>query len=220
MSALKLPFLLSDAIAMRVSATPPNPPSPPKDHIIPDWRERFLKALGLPCVLLRGVYWSAAFIEMTVIIAKGNPSGPISKHVLSTLAANGTSERIRFTPLFFFGVMLSLCGTLLRVQSFRTLGRLFTFELCIRDDHALITDGPYSVILCANVTGSWVRECGLLNTWFGRSLVFMWLLVAAAVILSLFLRIPSEEKILKRRFGPEWEEWADNVPYKLIPGVF
>ena len=53
MSLLKLPFIIMDVVGMIVSATPPNPPHPFSEHIVPDWREKFLKALAWPCVWLR-----------------------------------------------------------------------------------------------------------------------------------------------------------------------
>lgn len=50
---LKVPLLFIDAIAMRVTGTPPNGALPREEHVVPDWRERFLKSLAWPCVLLR-----------------------------------------------------------------------------------------------------------------------------------------------------------------------
>lgn len=53
MSLLKLPFIIVDIIGIHITATPPNPPVPFSEHIIPDWREKFLKSLAWPCSLLR-----------------------------------------------------------------------------------------------------------------------------------------------------------------------
>ncbi|TFK33510.1 hypothetical protein BDQ12DRAFT_615142 [Crucibulum laeve] len=236
MSLAKLPFILADAIGMRITATPPNPPSPPKEHIIPDWRERFLKSLAMPARMLRTLYWSAALIEISIILANQNPYGPISRHILPLFVLKrGTISLIRPTPLFIFGNLLTFYGTVLRIQCYRTLGILFSFELCIRVNHKLVTHGPYSYVrhpsytamimtivgaFISNLQGSWVRECGVLDTWIGRGLLLFWLLVAAAVILSLILRIPAEDSILKRQFGDEWIQWAEKVPYRLIPHIY
>lgn len=50
---LKVPLLFLDAIGMRVTGTPPNGALPREQHVVPDWRERFLKSLAWPCVVLR-----------------------------------------------------------------------------------------------------------------------------------------------------------------------
>lgn len=50
---LKIPLLFSDAIGMRITGKPPNLPLPLEEHVVPDWRERFLKSLAWPCVFLR-----------------------------------------------------------------------------------------------------------------------------------------------------------------------
>lgn len=53
MTLLKIPFIVADGMWMSLSATPPNEALPKEDHIIPDWKERFLKSLATPCVALR-----------------------------------------------------------------------------------------------------------------------------------------------------------------------
>lgn len=50
---LKIPLIIIDALWMCLSGTPPNPPRPLKEHIIPNWRERFLRSLGWPGKMLR-----------------------------------------------------------------------------------------------------------------------------------------------------------------------
>ena len=59
------------------------------------------------------------------------------------------------------------------------------------------------------------RACVL----YGR-LVAFWLSVVSAVVLSLVLRVPNEEEILKEKFGEEWTEWAEKVRYRFVPGVY
>lgn len=122
------------------------------------------------------------------------------------------------------------------MHCYRTLGKLFTFELSIMKDHTLITTGPYAYVRHPSYTGlivtivggylshisegSWVRESGLLETTVGLGILVVFITIGLAVILSLLLRIPSEDMILRRRFGVEWEEWARRVPYKIVPGIY
>ncbi|KAG6818585.1 hypothetical protein H0H93_003749 [Arthromyces matolae] len=236
MSLVKIPFIIIDAVNMKINATPPNPPVPPNDLIIPDWREKFLRSLGRPCRLLRTMYWFVCIMEILVIVVSQFPSNAVAKHVLSILIFNkASSSRVRVTPLFILGHAMGSFGTLLRVQSFRTLGHLFTFELAIRKDHTLIVDGPYAFVrhpsyvgliltilgyYCSHASGSWVSECGLLETIAGKFLLCVWSTIAVAVIASLLLRLEPEEQILRLKFGGEWDVWATQVPYRLVPGLF
>ncbi|PFH49491.1 hypothetical protein AMATHDRAFT_147544 [Amanita thiersii Skay4041] len=236
MLLLKLPLLLSDAICMRITATPPNGPVCPKDIIIPDWREHFLRSLAWPSACLRFITWFAVVAEMLVILASQNPSNTISKMILTALMLNGRHVcKIHISSLSILGSTLVAVGTYTRIRCYHTLGRMFTFELCLRDDHQLIMDGPYAVLrhpsyaglimtiigaCCSHASGSWVGECGVKEYTLGRVLMLYWMVVAGSVIASLVLRIPREEEILRRRFGEQWENWAQEVRYRLVPGVY
>jgi protein-S-isoprenylcysteine O-methyltransferase Ste14 len=90
------------------------------------------------------------------------------------------------TTLQTLGSLLCILGALLRLWSYRTLGRFFTFQLSIREDHRLVTHGPYAYVrhpgysaiilvffggaLVLFSPGGWVRECGVgaLGIDFGR----------------------------------------------------
>ncbi|KAK0479090.1 hypothetical protein EDD18DRAFT_1312511 [Armillaria luteobubalina] len=235
MSLLKIPLLFADAIGMRITGTPPNDPLPAVEHIVPDWREKFLRSLAWPCIFLRLISWSICIVETTVILAHSFPSLPASHFILSTLAFKGNSDRIAITPLFLLGNVLTVVGTAIRLHCYSALGRLFTFELSIRKNHRLIIRGAYAVVrhpsytgmiltilgaICSQSAGSWVMECGLIDMWYGKVLAVYWLLVAAAVIASLLLRVSVEDQLLHKRFGQEWIEWNTRVPYGLIPGVY
>lgn len=64
-------------------------------------------------------------------------------------------------------------------------------------------------------------ECGILSNWLGRIVVgaFPLQMVAAAVMVPLS-RIRHEDAMLKTEFGQDWDNWAQAVPYLLIPGVY
>jgi protein-S-isoprenylcysteine O-methyltransferase Ste14 len=252
MSLLKLPFILLDVIGMHITATPPNPPLPVSEHIIPDWREKLVKSLARPCYLLRvrflsdissqlthgsqSMYRLICFIEVLVILASRFPSNPLARCILATFMFNGAAaQHLKITPLYLFGNLVGVLGTVLRVSCYRTLGRLFTFELSIKKNHTLIVTGPYAVIrhpsytglimtlvgaCCSQMQGSWVQQNGLSATLGGRILIALWLSIAGAVAVSLLLRTSAEDKLLHSTFGSDWEEWANRVHYKLIPGLY
>lgn len=255
MSLIKVPLILTDALGMRITATPPNPPSKISyNPIVPNWREKFLRSLSWPAAILRvrlsnfpqldGVTkshsqiltWVAGLIEILVIIARCNPAGLISSSILRAAALNERCPTsIRITPFFLVGNICTLVGTLLRIKCYRALGRMFTFELSIQPGHKLVIEGPYAVIrhpsysamiltiigaFCSNAEGSWVSECGILDSTLGRALAVYWLCVASSVVLSLVLRVPNEDRLLEAEFGDEWTAWSQRVRYKLIPGVY
>lgn len=61
------------------------------------------------------------------------------------------------------GTLLATIGGYIRWTCYCALGRLFTFEMSIRDDHTLVTDGPYA----------WVRHpgyTGVLSTFIGMGI--------------------------------------------------
>ena len=37
---------------------------------------------------------------------------------------------------------------------------------------------------------------------------------------GLMFRMPKEDLALRERFGSQWDEWAIQVPYNLLPGIF
>ena len=183
------------------------------------------------------MYYAAMSLEtVTIIIGLYGADSTLFAPVLAVFSIDGSCHsRMRLTPLFLFGNILVLLSTVLRVQSFRALGRFFTFELYIYKDHRMIVGGPYAIVRhpsytglifsiigasCTQASGSWLVECGMLETSLGRGIIFVWLSIAAAVICSLLLRIPGEELILKTKFGQEWKLWAEQVRYRLIPGVY
>lgn len=140
---------------------------------------------------------------------------------------------------------MAFSGTLLRLECYRRLEGNFTLELAVKQDHKLITDGPYAVVRHPSYTGamliliggilvllgrgSWVTErmwrldhVSLLGPVLGR---VNWLAVAyASVRLSvswmLFRRCAVEDEVLKAHFQDEWVRWAQKVPYRLVPYIY
>lgn len=141
------------------------------------------------------------------------------------------------SPRFLVAAVLAISGYTIRLLCFRELGRFFTFELSRTSDHKLITSGPYSVVrhpaytgsilgflasaVCFTDPNSWVIQSGVLKTtlggilfggvWFGSTLVYL---------VTLVLRVHTEDEFLKREFGKEWDEWSIHVRSRIIPGVF
>ncbi|OBZ67953.1 hypothetical protein A0H81_12487 [Grifola frondosa] len=109
-------------------------------------------------------------------------------------------------------------GGFIRIQCYRTLGRFFTYELALRNNHRLVTSGPYGVArwdislsckrrhMAHGVYGGALQECG-----------YAWTAWTVYTLVNLVKRTPTEDKVLRKSFGKEWVSWAESVPYRLIP---
>lgn len=149
-------------------------------------------------------------------------------HPTATLLANMPG----LSPSFLFGVTWMFLSAGLRVWCFRTLGHLFTYEVSIQAQHALITSGPYRyarhgsytgvVLMLASAAatclahGSYINECGLLQTPFWYP-IRLWQVIAVFACASLWRRVAAEEDGLRKEFGMEWVHYTKAVPYRFIP---
>ncbi|KAF7424066.1 hypothetical protein PC9H_009367 [Pleurotus ostreatus] len=244
MSFARLLCLSLEVAGMWITASPPNP-SPTKQRcLIPNWREEFLRKLAWPCVFLRTIFWLTALTEAMAIVTNMVYLSSKSRRpfimeftlITSSFPHALSAERVAVTPLSLLGSMTTFLGAMLRVSCYNTLGKLFTFELSLHRGHRLITAGPYNYIrhpsytgmimtiigvICSNAAkGSWLRESGIIHFPLVQITVAYWLTVAMAVIVSLVLRIPNEDEILRQAFGEEWTAWSKKVKYSLIPGFY
>ncbi|KAI0028734.1 hypothetical protein K488DRAFT_57882, partial [Vararia minispora EC-137] len=135
------------------------------------------------------------------------------------------------TPLFLLGTAATLVGAYIRAACYRELGTFFTFSLTIRDNHKLVTTGPYTLVrhpsytgivllnigmtLCIFGPGSWFAQAGA-DTALGKCMVLYWIWQSGVLIMAV-RRAPSEDEMLHRQFGGEWEEYARKVPHMFIP---
>jgi protein-S-isoprenylcysteine O-methyltransferase Ste14 len=127
-------------------------------------------------------------------------------------------------------------GALLRIKSQRTLGPLFTWEVSIRPSHKLITSGPYAFVRHPSYTGSILFLIGevifatshgtLLSecvgyyprvAFYGGLFCLLGMSMGAVTMIN---RTVSEDQVLRKEFGKEWDEWSTKVKYRLVPGVF
>ena len=139
-----------------------------------------------------------------------------------------------------FGSILCFIASILRLWSYKTLGRLFTFDLAIRSRHKLISSGPYRYIRHPSYTGLILATLGYSLFVFDPKMVdiysqllgwdkdklecivfFNFLMVSPSLlILGLLLyRIPREEDMLFNAFKQKWTKYSKNT-WKLIPYIW
>ena len=129
-----------------------------------------------------------------------------------------------------------IAGSYIRWLCFRALGRHFTFELALKQGHQLATDGPYGVVRHPSYAGgllvlsgipvlvfgpgSWFWECGARDTLLGRMAAMIFVASRMYTLYVVIRRTPVEDAMLEKRFGEEWEAWAERVPWRWVPGVW
>jgi protein-S-isoprenylcysteine O-methyltransferase Ste14 len=116
----------------------------------------------------------------------------------------------------WIGLCLMWCGVALRLWSFRTLGRYFTFVVQTSGDQPVITNGPYRAIRHPSYAGLLLAVMGV-GLFLGNWLSFASLTVAWAA--GLVYRIRIEEKALLGNLGADYRAYAATHK-RLVPFVW
>lgn len=147
-----------------------------------------------------------------------------------------TRDAIRITPAFAVAISIMTLATIVRLACYRELGRHFTFELSIKEDHELITSGPYacvrhpgyiacicylgSVLVCQLGRGSWWYGSAFGNSLIGVCVASLWVALNVESATFFVSRAELEDQVLQNEFGLKWEEWRKRTPCKLIPYIW
>ena len=116
----------------------------------------------------------------------------------------------------YVGLAIIYIGILLRLAAIVGLGRFFTVDVTIREDHRLKQDGLYKYLRHPSYFASLLSFIGYgisLNNWVSL------ILVVVAVLIVFKMRINIEEKALIEQFGAEYLEYKKKVK-GLIPFVW
>ena len=156
-------------------------------------------------------------VEIILILAYKTPNSPLSKAILSKLSPRTRAGLavVGITREFLAGAVLSVAGALIRLATYKEMGKLFTFHLTLRESHKLITSGPYAYVRHPSYTGFWVlltgtslmsfgrgsvlKECGWLQTTFGRVCMACYLFERISQAIHLIPRSYYEDVCLKVR---------------------
>jgi protein-S-isoprenylcysteine O-methyltransferase Ste14 len=121
-------------------------------------------------------------------------------------------------PLVAFGagLVITWAGVGLRLWSFATLGRYFTFHVMASADQPVISNGPYRVLRHPSYAGGELAFIGV-GLMYGN-----WISVAALTLLPLIgivNRIRVEEKALFGTLGDAYARYAATHK-RLIPSIW
>ena len=125
--------------------------------------------------------------------------------------------RLPYPRIFYvIGLILFVLGLIVRWVAIIYLGRFFTVNVAIAEDHQLITTGPYRYVRHPSYTGTFLIFLGyglcMLNIF---SLAAVFLPVAAAFL----WRMHVEEQALREAFGERYLSYAARTR-KLIPLIY
>ncbi len=117
--------------------------------------------------------------------------------------------------LRIWGVAVLAAGGTIMFSSVMDLGRQYSPEVTIQEEHQLVTTGWYRHLRHP-------RYLGLILMLLGFALVFRsWpgLIATALGAGALVWRIFDEEKMLRQEFGREWDSYCEHTR-RLIPRVW
>jgi len=115
--------------------------------------------------------------------------------------------------LRWIGVALSVLGVLFSLWSIVTLGRHYDLVLEVHQDHALVRRGPYALVRHPVYSGLGLHFAGACLATGNLLLIAGTLLVSYP---AFYARARAEERILRDRFGAEYEKYAREVSM-LVP---
>ncbi len=117
---------------------------------------------------------------------------------------------------YVMGLVLFIAGLIIRWIAIIHLGRFFTVNVAIAEDHQLITTGPYRYVRHPSYTGTLLIFLGFgLCTLNVYSLAAIFLPITAAFLWRMYV----EEAALKQAFGEHYQAYATTTP-RLLPLVY
>jgi protein-S-isoprenylcysteine O-methyltransferase Ste14 len=114
------------------------------------------------------------------------------------------------------GLLIILLGLMMRAWTRLSIGGMYTGYVKIQVHHVLVTDGPYHIVRHPGYAGFVLMALGLAigySSWIGLAAIPLLLLPGLAY------RMRVEERLLIKRFGEEYREYASKTR-ALIPGIW
>jgi protein-S-isoprenylcysteine O-methyltransferase Ste14 len=117
--------------------------------------------------------------------------------------------------LALIGFLFFLIGTIIRVLSVRHLKSFFTFQIGIRQEHKLITTGPYKYVRHPSYSSYFFLILGI-SIYF-HNLTYCFISIIPMSIFFMF-RIHGEEEMLINHFGNKYLHYSKKTK-RFIPFV-
>lgn len=127
-----------------------------------------------------------------------------------------TKAHSHFGWMTIMGLTMMITGLAFRAWAVRTLGEFFTPTVQIKEEHRLVTEGPYSIVRHPSYTGAFLSIIGgavVLESWIGFAIA------CAAMTIAYYIRIKIEETELSAHFGKRYLQYQHTTK-KIIPFVW
>jgi len=179
------------------------------------------------CWLIGGLWLVlTGYLTFAAIGVKRDTRGHLGQSV-ALLLAIGVSFWLPHLSIFRFlsvtrvrpvassvGVVLCLAGMVILVWARRCLGRNWSQTVSIKEEHELVTWGPYRVIRHPMYAGGLLACLGSAIACGGTWIVFL------VVLGSLFSwRVAQEDRLMARQFPREYPAYMRGTK-RLVPFVF
>ena len=112
------------------------------------------------------------------------------------------------------GILLCAAGVAFAIWARKTLSTNWSAQVVIKENHELITTGPYAIVRHPIYTGFITT---LLGTIIAINISILSIIAEVLVVLYLWWKQKKEEKIILAQFLREYPEYKKNVPRALIP---
>ena len=119
---------------------------------------------------------------------------------------------VGWLPVRVVGLAVGLAGAVLLPWSAVLLGRFMMHEAAVRQDHALIGNGPYRFVRHPVYAGYLAL---LLGSGVASLNISLWLLWPVSLI-GILIQAASEEQLLRERFGQDYECYVRRTGW-LVP---
>jgi protein-S-isoprenylcysteine O-methyltransferase len=126
-------------------------------------------------------------------------------------------QSVAWTPLAVAAISVAVLGLALRTWAVFTLGRFFTMEIAVTDDHAVISSGPFAIVRHPSYLGAFFLYLGtalFLHAWGAAALAVV------ALPIAFVRRIRTEEAILAGTLGQTYTTYREQVKARLLPGLW
>jgi protein-S-isoprenylcysteine O-methyltransferase Ste14 len=116
----------------------------------------------------------------------------------------------------FMGLFLITAGMIFRFIAVWSLGKFFTVNVTIQENHKIIKNGVYKFIRHPSYLGSLVSFIGFgisLNNWISLTMIVI------PITIAFINRIKIEEKLLLKQFEADYSEYMKKT-YRLLPKIY
>ncbi|KIM36918.1 hypothetical protein M413DRAFT_13673 [Hebeloma cylindrosporum] len=241
MSLARVILVTVQAVCNGLACTPPNPT--PQNRRYHTEEMYILQIAPLIFKIHHIIAYLFAIFEILFYLRSVLPFPSPLPQLTSLICTQQPQPTLTLTPSFLLGILAVLLGTYIRLDCFKTLGELFTFDLTIHPSHKLITTRFYAYVRHPAYTGSlllvfglafthltqgsWVAECGGglflggvgegLRKEYVRGVVWAsWWAWTFCVGIS---RADAEDRQMRRLFKEEWDAYAAAVHWWFFPGL-